>query len=201
MNRNIKYKQVTRLTLFGDDDVNTSTNSQYSVGGLFTNAKRIRFMLNNALNDLQLSQNARCVVETFHILSLPGMLKRYISLRLVTSTQDKTYDTKKHLNGNPILLSVLSHGTAWEPTIINNASEFFYNINVPTNIFSQGYIDLELECPTASANIDFLTNRPLQHMIVSLIIIDEDVELTKDLTLAPPIDYNTYNVNMPIRPY
>ena len=83
MNRNIKYKQVTRLTLFGDDDVNLSTNSQYSVGGLFTNAKRIRFMLNNALNDLKLSQNARCVVETFHMLSIPGMLKRYISLRLI----------------------------------------------------------------------------------------------------------------------
>ena len=31
MNRNIKYKQVSRLMLFGDDDVNTSTNSQYIV--------------------------------------------------------------------------------------------------------------------------------------------------------------------------
>ena len=31
MNRNIKYKQVTRLSLFGDDDVNTTTNSQYIV--------------------------------------------------------------------------------------------------------------------------------------------------------------------------
>jgi hypothetical protein len=31
MNRNIKYKQVCRIMLFGDDDVNTSTNSQYIV--------------------------------------------------------------------------------------------------------------------------------------------------------------------------
>ena len=31
MNRNIKYKQVCRLMLFGDDDINTSTNSQYIV--------------------------------------------------------------------------------------------------------------------------------------------------------------------------
>ena len=31
MNCNIKYKQITRLMLFGGDDVNTSTNSQYSV--------------------------------------------------------------------------------------------------------------------------------------------------------------------------
>jgi hypothetical protein len=31
MNRNIKYKQVSRIMLFGDDDVNTSTNSQYII--------------------------------------------------------------------------------------------------------------------------------------------------------------------------
>ena len=29
MNRNVKYKQVCRIQLFGDDDINTSTNSQY----------------------------------------------------------------------------------------------------------------------------------------------------------------------------
>ena len=31
MDRNIKYKQVCRVGLFGDDDVFTSTNSQYNV--------------------------------------------------------------------------------------------------------------------------------------------------------------------------
>ncbi len=31
MNRNIKYLQVSHLTLFDDDDVNTSTNSQYII--------------------------------------------------------------------------------------------------------------------------------------------------------------------------
>ena len=35
----------------------------------------------------------------------------------------------------------------------------------------------------------------------NLIIVDEDPILTKDLTLAPPIDYNNYNINIPIRPY
>ncbi len=29
MNCNIKYKQVSRIMLFGDDDINTTTNSQY----------------------------------------------------------------------------------------------------------------------------------------------------------------------------
>jgi hypothetical protein len=31
MNSYIKYKQVTRLMIFGDDDTNTPTNSQYIV--------------------------------------------------------------------------------------------------------------------------------------------------------------------------
>ncbi len=42
MNHNIKYKQITRLYIFGDDDVNTSTNSQYimypsSIDGITVN--------------------------------------------------------------------------------------------------------------------------------------------------------------------
>ncbi len=47
-----------------------------------------------------------------------------------------------------------------------------YNVNVPTNIFSQGYVDMELECPSASANIDFITNKPLSTFFINLIIVD-----------------------------
>jgi hypothetical protein len=91
--------------------------------------------------------------------------------------------------------------TVGATNVLYNASEFFYNINVPTNIFSQGYIDMEIEVPSATANIDFITNKPLNTFFINLIIVDEDPLLTKDLTLAPPIDYNHYNVNMPIRNY
>jgi hypothetical protein len=31
MNRNIKYKQVCKLAIFGNDDINNNTNSQYIV--------------------------------------------------------------------------------------------------------------------------------------------------------------------------
>jgi hypothetical protein len=66
----------------------------------------------------------------------------------------------------------------------------------------KGYVELELECITTTASINYITSNPLKKNYISLIIIDEDVELTKDLTLAPPIDYNdNFNVNMPIRPY
>jgi hypothetical protein len=172
-----------------------------SISGIYTNSKRMRFPLNNALNDLKLSQNARCVVETCNIPSITNLAGKYVLLRMVTSTQDKTCDTKKFLNGNPILISMATQSTVNSTNVLYNASEFFYNINVPTNIFSQGYIDMELECPSATANIDFITNKPLSTFFVNLIIVDEDPILTKDLTLAPPIDYNNYNINMPIKQY
>ena len=177
------------------------TNAVANVTGIFTNAKRMRFTLNNALGDLRLSQNARCVVETCNIPSFQNMAGRYALVRLVVSSQDKTYDTKKNLNGNPILLSMATQATLGSTNVLYNASEFFYNVNVPPNIFSQGYVDIEIEIPSATANIDFITNKPLSTFFLNLIVVDEDLELTQDLTLAPPIDYKTYNVNMPIRPY
>jgi hypothetical protein len=201
MNRNVKYKQVCRIGLFGDDDVNSTSNFQYAVGSNITNSKRMRFTLNNSLNDIKLSQNARCVVETCNIPSFQNLAGKYILLRLVVSSQDKTCDTKKFLSGNPILLSMATNSILGSTNVLYNASEFFYNINVPTNILSQGYIDMELECPAASANIDFITGKPLNTFFVNLIIVDEDMELTKDLTLAPPIDYKHYNTNVPIRQY
>ena len=177
------------------------TGASAYVSGVYTNSKRMRFALNNSLNDLKLSQNARCVVETCNVPSFQNLAGKYILLRLVTSTQDKTCDTKKILNGNPILISMATQAILGSTNVLYNASEFFYNINVPTNIFSQGYIDMELECPSATANIDFLTSKPLSTFFINLVIVDEDAELTKDLTLVPPIDYNNYNVNIPIKNY
>ena len=161
----------------------------------------MRFALNNALNDLKLSQNARCVVETCNIPSITNLAGKYVLVRIVTSTQDKTCDTKKFLNGNPILLSMAAQSNVGSTNLLYNASEFFYNINVPTNLFSQGYVDLELEVPSATANIDFITSKPLSTFFLNLIIVDEDPQITKDLTLAPPIDYKNYNVNLPIKQY
>lgn len=202
--RNVKYKQLVRLDLFGDDNINTNTSYQYSIlNNGITNGIRLRFILNNALNDVKLSQNARCVVETCNIPTLTNMGNKYVVLRLVTATNDKCCDTKKFLNGNPILLTMAVGGTVGNNNILFNASEFFYNINVPPNLLSLGYIDLELEVPSQTAtSIDFLTGSPLgSAFFINLIIIDEDPQLTLDTTLAPPIDYQNYHINMPIKPY
>jgi len=203
MNRNIKYKTVCRLVLNGDDDLNKNLNSsQYSYSNNnITNSKRMRFTLNNSLNDVKLSQNAKCVLEACHIPNITNLTNNLIYVRLVASSQDKTFDTAKYLNGNPVILSTIVHSNTVSPNVIYNATDFFYSFNVASNFLEKGYLELELECITTTQNIDFITNQPLQFFYISLIIIDQDPELTKDLTLAPPIDYNNYNINIPIRQY
>jgi hypothetical protein len=203
MNRNIKYKTVCRLVLNGGDDLNKDIDSsQYSYNNNgVTNSKRMRFTFNNSLNDVKLSQNAKCVLEPCHIPNITNLTNNLIYVRLGASSQDKTYDTAKNLNGNPVILSTIVHSNAVSPNVICNATDFFYSLNVSSNFLEKGFLELELECITTTQNIDFITNEPLQFFYISLIIIDEDPELTKDLTLAPPIDYNNYNINMPIRNY
>ena len=65
----------------------------------------------------------------------------------------------------------------------------FYNINIRSNFLSNGYIDIELECPSlTSTATDFLTSSPLSNFYINLVIVDEDLERTYDTVLAPPID-------------
>jgi len=157
----------------------------------------MRFSLNNSLSDVRLSQNAKCILESCHIPTITNMTNNHVVLRINASSEFKTFDTTKQLNGNPIILSTIAIAN----NIIYNASDSFYSVNVASNFLSTGYIEFELECPNASSNIDFITNSPLRNFYITLVIVDIDPELTKDLTLAPPVDYNNYNINIPIRNY
>jgi hypothetical protein len=112
----------------------------------------MRFGLNNCLPHLKLSNNAiaRCVVDMCNIPSITNWAGKNIIVRLGCATRDNVLDTKTISNGNSILLSYALSSTANAPNILFNCSEFFYNINVPSNFLQLGYIDLELECPTAT---------------------------------------------------
>ena len=170
--------------------------------GIVTNGKRMRFDLKGQLGDVILSRNARAILEMGCIPSFSNASGQTAIFRLVTPTQDKVFDTKKFLNGNPILFSMPLSSTANTLNTLYNATEFFYNINVPTNFLSNGYIDCELEIPAQTTSaVDFLTSNPLKNLYINLVIVDEDLETTNDTLLAPPINMKNYNVNMPIRPY
>jgi len=199
--RNIEYKVVTRIQCFGDDNILTNAQYQYPLSGsTVNNACKMRFNLKGNLGDLNLSQNARMVVETCCIPSLTNAAGKYALLRLTTPTNDRYWDSKKGANGNPIILSMGLNSTANTLNILYNASEFFYNLNIPHNIFSNGILDMELEIPSqTSSAIEFISGTPLSTFYINFVIIDADTELTHDTTLAPPIDFKTYNSNFPIK--
>ena len=179
-----------------------ATLSAVGIGGSFTNAKKMIFDLKGALADVILSRNARAIVEMCCIPTITNMGNKTAILRLCTSTQDKVFDTKKFLNGNPILLSMPISSTANALNTLYNASEFFYNVNIPSNFLSNGYIDMELEFPNQTTSyIDFITNYPLYNFYIIFVIVDEDLEITNDTVLAPPINMNNYHINYPIKQY
>lgn len=200
--KNIKYKQLSRIQLFGDDNIFNKAQYQYSSSGTgVNNSIRMRFDLKGVLSDMILSQNARAIVEMACIPSITNMSGRTVIVRLVASTQDKVCDTKKFLAGNPILFCMGLSSTVNALNILYNATEFFYNINIPPNFLTLGYIDIELECPSQTTSaIDFITSNPLANLYINLVIVDEDPQITNDTILAPPIDMKNYNTgHLPIK--
>ena len=198
---NIKYKQVCRLQFFGDDNIYNNSRFQYStVNTPIPNAIRMRFDLGGNLGDVILSKNARIIVESAYIPALTNATTRIAVLRLLTSTEDKTFDSKKGINGNPILLCLGLSGSANALTNFKNGHDMFYSLNIPSNFLSKGFIEMELEVPSqTSLSIAFVNN--LVTFCLSLIIIDVDPELTLDNTLASPFDSNNSNNNFPIKQY
>ena len=77
-----KYKQVQRMTFFGFDDVNLANVSSLSTtspqtiavnaatGLRVTDTKTMRFNINR-LSGIQLSQNAKLVLESIYMPDLP----------------------------------------------------------------------------------------------------------------------------------
>ena len=122
-------------------------------------------------------------------------ISNYILVRLGTSTNDKALDTKTFIRGNPVI--AVFKGT--DQTILN-CSEFFYNLNVPSNFLQNGFIDVQIESPVVTSNIDFFTSSPLNKFFISLIIIDEDDEETQDESLAAKVEYKNFGrLGMPVR--
>ena len=62
----------------------------------------------------------------------------------------------KYISGNPILFFTKSNLT------VTNNSEFFYSINIPENFLSKGYIEIEIESPIVTTNVDYVTSTPLR---------------------------------------
>ena len=204
LKNNIKYKQLCRLQLFGDDNVYNKVHYQYSTMGTLQtaiiNSIRMRYELEGNLAEVILSKNARVVLESAFIPALASMTSKVAVVRLVTSTEDKVFDSKKGINGNPILFSLGLVSAASSLSILSNGYDMFYSLSIPSNFLSKGFIEMELEVPSQiTTAINYISGLP--NFNVNLIIMDVDPELTLDNTLAPPFQLKNYNNNFPINQY
>jgi hypothetical protein len=194
--RYTKYKNLYKVSLFGfNDEWFTKAESQYiTLGSSFTNGKRMRFNLNGAFNDVILSKNARLILESAYFPSVTN-IANYVNVRIVTSTEDKFFDTIKQTSGNPILV------TFYQPNqVIYNNSELFYNFNVPSTFLSKGHIDIEIESQFVGGNVSFTTGAALLRFMLTFVIVDEDDEEINDPNIAQTVDYKNYGrLGMPIR--
>ena len=85
----------------------------------------MRFDLKGALSDVILSRNARAIVEMACIPSIANLAGKTAIVGLCTSTQDKVFDTKKLLSGNPILFSMALSSVTNTLNTLDNATDLF----------------------------------------------------------------------------
>lgn len=189
-----KYKTVSRIQLFGDDDLwATNQGSAYMTpGSNYVNGKKMRFNLNGVMNDIRLSKGARLIMEGCFLPNITNMNTSI--LRVVTSTEDYNWDSKKKRSGNPILVTFKDPNNQ-----VYNCTPEFYNISIPSNFLQNGFIELELET-NSTTNVDYFTGSPLNKFFITFIIVDDDDEQTLDPNLAAPVNLNLFGrLGQPIR--
>jgi hypothetical protein len=181
-----RYKQVQRLAFFGFDDdlfdnaVSLSKRSELSEDDIANDTKLLRFNLPN-LHYVQLSQNAKIVIESIYLQNL-GAANRAgpVTVRM-NNLNTNSYDSQNNgLNSTEQPL---------EP-FHNNFPEMLYNFSIPQHFLQNGYIELQVTYPnTDIAAID------LGRFCVKFIIYDVDEE---DLVLkdTPNVDFKNYGDNL-----
>ena len=97
--RYTKYKNFVKISCFGLNDVwRVRSESQYKTpGSNFINGKTCRFNFNGTLNDVILSNNARLILESAYFPTVANV-GGYVNIRIVTSTEDKVFDSAKRLS-------------------------------------------------------------------------------------------------------
>ena len=155
--------------------------------GPWKNSKRYRFNLNGAFNNIQLSDNAKVTIESVIVPSsniAASLSSTFVRLR---DTNDYIYDSEQGMNNNPIILFTsnnIVNTIGYNTTTMKDTKSF----RVPRNFLSKGYIefDLYLESLVFTSDVDFED----ENFMVSLVVFEEDVEVTKDLINAPQVVNN-----------
>jgi hypothetical protein len=188
-----RYKQIARITLFGNDDLLLNDpNSIYKThlrGGFYTdevNTKLMRFKVDGNLQNLQLSNNCKLVVESVFLPNLNDYVantfvqKRNLgntSLRMKGINND-TFDSM-NTYGNTLIFTYSNR----LDTFFNPNPEKLYNFNISSNFLRNGFIEFEIIYDMVTGeDLNNTHIRSLSSFQISFVIYDENEEdlLLKD---------------------
>lgn len=199
-----RYKQVQRIALFGfddelyDNDVSLFKKSEQSEDDIDHDTKLLRFDIHNYLHNVQLSQNAKLVIES---LSVPdiiagGLLRQRaapITIRM-HNLNTRSYDSEKKGKSSTLIYSTDTP----DETFHNTYPKMLYNFSIAQNFLQNACIELEITYPDLNIEAD-----DLRRFMITFVIYDMDEEelLLKD---TPEVDYknfgphfNTHNGRIP----
>ena len=186
-----RYKQVQRLAFFGFDDVlinnagSLSKRSAQSIAGIANDTKTLRFNFPNLYN-VQLSQNAKIVIESIHLQNL-GAANRAgpVTVRM-NNLNTNSYDSQNNGLNSTLLYSTEQPLEPFQ----NNFPEMLYNFSIPQYFLQNGYIELHITYP----NVEIAAGN-LGRFCVNFIIydIDEEELVLKD---TPNVDFKNYGDNI-----
>ena len=186
-----RYKQVQRLAFFGFDDVlinnagSLSKRSAQSIAGIANDTKTLRFNFPNLYN-VQLSQNAKIVIESIYLQNL-GAANRAgpVTVRM-NNLNTNSYDSQNNGLNSTLLYSTEQPLEPFQ----NNFPEMLYNFSIPQYFLQNGYIELHITYP----NVE-IAARNLARFCVNFIIydIDEEELVLKD---TPNVDFKNYGDNI-----
>ena len=188
-----RYKQFQRMTFFGYDDLLidspfsfSKTSPQSILANVNNDTKVLRFNINR-LSHIQLSQNAKIVIEQIYLplLTLPEGRSGPITVRM-NNLNTNSHDSQN--NGfSSTLLYVMDQPEAQQAlTFHNSYPEMLYNFSIPQNFFQNGFVEFQITYP----NIDVVQDS-LNRFYISLVVydIDEQELLLKD---TPDVDYKNF---------
>lgn len=195
-----RYKQVQRLTFFGYNDILktdinsfSKTSTQTTDVNVNLDTKRLRFDINK-IASIQLSQNARIVLESIYVPSVfTGQTIRDAPVTVrMNNLSSNSYDSENKGYNTTLIYACQTTGE----TFTNTSNELFYNFSIDQNFFKNGYIDLQITYPNKQIgnDHDLFIDIILPKFYISFVVYDinEEELLLKD---TPDVDYNNFRAH------
>ena len=168
-----RYKQFQRMTFFGYDDLLidspfsfSKTSPQSILANVNNDTKVLRFNINR-LSHIQLSQNAKIVIEQIYLplLTLPEGRSGPITVRM-NNLNTNSHDSQNNGFSSTLLYTMDQPEDQHALTFQNNYPEMLYNFSIPQNFFQNGFVEFQITYPNIDVVQDSL-NRFYSKGIIS----------------------------------